>query len=121
MYWNRTFGGKTTDDNWCITDWYNVENAPVGSVRVQGFIGADSIGITFQYHYSDDSTGWFYFAGVNPRRLSIASNLKIVGITFSIQEAEIDNSYAYIVETGQILFAGENTPYYGHHNISELN
>lgn len=119
--WNRTFGGKTTNDNWCITDWYNVENAPFSDANIQGFVGADSDSITFQYHLSNGSTDWYYFAGVNPRKLSIGTNRKIVDITFSLQEAEIDNSYAYIVETGQIFFAGKNTPYYGHRNIAELN
>lgn len=121
VHWSRTFGIKATNDNWCITDWYNVENAPFGDVNVQGFVGSDNTNITFQYRFNNDSTDWYYFNGVYPRRLPIGKDRKIVGITFSIQETEIYNSYAYIVETGQILFAGKNTPYYGHRNISELN
>ena len=42
-------------------------------------------------------------------------------IWFTIEMNEINNCYAYIIETGQIFFAGKNTPYYGHRNISELN
>lgn len=121
VYWSRTFGVKTDNNNWCITDWYNVENAPFGGAKVQGFIGADSNSITFQYRFSDGSTDWYYFNGTYPRALPISTSKRIIDITFSVQETEIDNSYAYIVETGQIFFAGKNTPYYGHANISELN
>lgn len=42
------------------------------------------------------------------------------GMAFSIFLDGIDDSYAYISETGEILFAGKNSIYYGHRNISEL-
>lgn len=43
------------------------------------------------------------------------------GLQIGIPLERINDAYFYINETGQILFAGKNTPYYGHTNISELN
>lgn len=43
------------------------------------------------------------------------------GLAFSIFLDGINDAYAYISETGEILFAGRNSIYYGHRNISELN
>ena len=120
-YWNRTFGSTTNSNNWCISEWYDVIDAPKGSVQIGGYVGADTTSITFQYWLGKGDNDWYYFAGVNPRNIPIGTDNRIVSITFSIQVAEIDNSYAYIVNTGQIIFAGTNTPYYGHRNISELN
>ena len=40
-------------------------------------------------------------------------------IRFCVDENYLDDSYMYDVETGQVFFAGVNTPYYGMSNISE--
>ena len=40
-------------------------------------------------------------------------------IAFPVDLRYIHDSYMYHVPTGQIFFAGRNTPYYGMHNISE--
>lgn len=48
-------------------------------------------------------------------------NINSDAIRFDIYIPMIDRCYAYLVETGQILFAGKNSIYYGHCNISELN
>lgn len=122
-YWNRTFGSTTSNANWCITGWYDVidETCDPRYTTINGYVGTDSSSITFQYNLTNGTTNWFYFAGVNPRRvLSREVEYRLTSISFSIEIAEIDNSYAFIVETGQILFAGRNTIYYGHTNISEL-
>ena len=120
VHWNRTFGGKQSDDGWCITKYYDVIGAPRGEVNIMGFVGADSTTITFQYYFSDGATDWYYFNKVYPRRLPASTSKAIVSISFSIEVSEIENSYAYLVETGQIIFAGKNTPYYGYTNISEM-
>ena len=54
----------------------------------------------------------------NPRKCMNAGS---DGAMFTLNMEMIDDCYAYLVETGQIFFAGKNTPYYGHRNISELN
>lgn len=40
-------------------------------------------------------------------------------IMVSLDERYIDDSYLYDYNTGQVIFAGQNTPYYGMRNISE--
>ena len=42
-------------------------------------------------------------------------------MAFTLQTDMIDDCYAIHVSTGQILFAGKNSIYYGHRNIAELN
>lgn len=122
-YWNRTFGSTSVNANWCITDWYDVVDTPGESriTSINGYIGTDATTITFQYYLTNGTTNWYYFAGTNPRRvIANPATYRISKISFSIQITEIDNSYAVVVETGQILFAGKNTQYYGHRNISDL-
>lgn len=41
-------------------------------------------------------------------------------ITCSIYLPLIDTTYAYIKESGDILFAGKRTPYYGYTNINDM-
>ena len=40
-------------------------------------------------------------------------------ITFSLDIRYLDDAYMYDYVTGQVFFAGANTPYYGMHNVSE--
>lgn len=39
---------------------------------------------------------------------------------FTLETSKLPDCYAYIVETGQILFAGKNSPYYGYTNINDM-
>ena len=41
-------------------------------------------------------------------------------VSCSIYLPLINNTYAYIKESGEILFAGKHTPYYGYTNISDM-
>lgn len=41
-------------------------------------------------------------------------------ISCSIYLPLIDTTYAYIKESGDILFAGKRTPYYGYTNINDM-
>ena len=42
------------------------------------------------------------------------------GAKFTVVLSKKDDAYAYIVDTGEILFAGINSIYHGHRNISEV-
>lgn len=42
------------------------------------------------------------------------------GLAFTLDMDAIDLSHAYIKETGQIFFAGKNSPYYGYTNINDM-
>lgn len=55
----------------------------------------------------------------SPGNYKLNANSNGVGV--NIATNEIDDAYLYITQTGVILFAGKNTIYYGHRNISELN
>lgn len=121
--WGRANGVKRTNlYNWCITERYEL-NPIYGRINVVGYIGADNTNITFQYYgiKDDDSSfeGWYYFNGASSRAIG-STNATLQEITFSIKTDIIDNAYAYIKETGQILFAGKNTPYYGYTNINDM-
>ena len=123
-FWTRTFGVKSLSPGWGITKFYNINDQVDGSSRrtyINGYVGADTSSITFQYYLSDGSTDWWYFAGTNPRCvINPPKDLRITKISFSIELSEADDSYAYIMETGQIIFAGKNTIYYGYKNINDM-
>ena len=38
-------------------------------------------------------------------------------VRFPLVTAYIDDDYAYFADTGEVIFAGKNTPYYGMANI----
>lgn len=63
-----------------------------------------------------DYWNWFDTDGYNRKVLNIGSN----EIKFTLTTSKLNESYAYLQETGQIIFAGQNSIYYGHTNISEL-
>lgn len=123
-FWTRAIGELSDSPDWCVTKFYNTDDIPDGTYRathINGYIGSDTSSITFQYYFSDGSADFWYFAWTNSR-LAVSSAVKRISrISFSIEKTKLKDSYAYIVETGKILFAGKNTPYYGHTNISELN
>ena len=47
-------------------------------------------------------------------------NANCNGLAVSVIADKADDAFAYLPDTGEILFAGKNTQYYGHRNISEL-
>lgn len=61
---------------------------------------------------------WTVRNGGNDPRGVINANSNGIGIT--VGTSNIDNAYAYLPSSGQILFAGKNTPYYGYTNINDM-
>ena len=55
----------------------------------------------------------------SPTNIKLNANSNGIGVTIS--NSRIDDAYMYINDSGQILFAGKNTIYYGHRNINEIN
>lgn len=122
-YWGRQNDVKLQDQSWCITKWYDFDPEYLGIITVYGYVGATGNDHTFQYR--GERTGssnlyadWFYFQN-NTRNIG-AADVTLKRISFSIAIAEINDSYAYVENTGQILFAGRNTPYYGYTNIHDM-
>ena len=122
-YWSRTIGVTTDDALWGVTKVYDIDDPPDGQLRVtsiMGYVGTDSANKTFQYHLTSQTSNYWYFNGTNPRHVLSSTAYRLADITFSIELSKINDAYAYIVETGQILFAGKNTPYYGYTNINDM-
>ena len=61
---------------------------------------------------------WSWGSSVGMRRKVINSLSN--GLAMTIILDNIDDSYAYLEETGQIFFAGKNSPYYGYANINDM-
>lgn len=79
---------------------------------------------SLSYHlYIDDEYASYY----NVQKLNIRHSRPtgrtvvegINGLVFPIFLFGAEESYAYINETGRVLFAGRNTPYYGKANIND--
>lgn len=126
--WGR--GIEIVDDvaGWCITEWYvfNPRPTDLPTCTINGYVGNDITSRTFQYYYINNQGvkvgDWYYFNNNNtPGSRLIGRNPSWQYISFSVDLALLDDAYAYVQESGQILFAGKNTIYYGHRNISELN
>lgn len=124
--WGRAVETKNTNPNyyrgWCITDWYAIDPTDK-NIRIIGYIGNDSASITFQHHNATKTQkNWYYFnQGDQEGEQGLADVQYPTEISFSIQQSKLRDSYVYVKKTGQILFAGKNSIYYGHTNISELN
>lgn len=63
-----------------------------------------------------DYWSWDPRVGMRRKVINSLSN----GLAMTIILDNIDDSYAYLEETGQILFAGKNSPYYGYANINDM-
>ncbi len=53
--------------------------------------------------------------------MSQTVNNGVDGIRFTLQIDMLDVCYAFLQQTGDILFAGKNSIYYGHRNVMEVN
>jgi hypothetical protein len=42
-----------------------------------------------------------------------------VSVSFTLETSKLSMCYAYMTDTGEVLFAGENTPYFGKRNIND--
>lgn len=62
-----------------------------------------------------------YSESMTQGRIGFQVSLNVVSFTIPVHVDYLDDSYIYIQSTGNVLFAGKNTPYYGMHNISEAN
>lgn len=108
---NRSGTGIQAKSDWCYTEYYELK---FNGRQVIHDNNTD-MGNTFQYPMNAEGTTWDFWYG--PVRTITCYNI----IRFSIVTANIDDAYAFSETSGQIFFAGKNTIYYGHRNISELN
>lgn len=101
-------------EGFCITQRYYYP--PSDAVQTLAYYGTD--GAQCRTYKNDVYVDyWTLAVAQSPRR---CINVNSDGIAITLNMNKLDESYAYIVETGQIFFAGKNTPYYGYTNISEM-
>ena len=109
-YCNRTGQGLDSDSAWCYTEYYDLEFNGRQTIHDNN---TDSQH-TMQFQTNAQGTAYDFWYG--PSRTVGAYNV----IRFSIKMENIDTSYAYSEKSGQIFFAGKNTPYYGYTNINDM-
>lgn len=125
-FWARQYGVTTNNNGWGITDWIYFNPTQVGGpITICDTCttpGVQETGYTYQYTTEDGSfKDWYYHDTNNERRIQSATNTKtLYKITFSIYLPRIHSTYAYCKETGQIFFAGRDTPYYGYFNLNDM-
>lgn len=106
--------GLVADSSCCITDKYQYEQ----SNKVQTLV-ARGITTALIIYNSDGAyiDWWSWWSGTTERR---AINTQSAMISCTILIDQLTTAYAYIKDTGQILFAGKNSPYYGYTNINDM-
>lgn len=121
-YYNKGLisGGATKDViGCCVTALYTYPEKSVMQtcVTTGGFGNADRVMIIYKDGNQVDY--WGTNSQDNYERACINPNSN--GLRISLNMSRLDDAYLYLKETGQILFAGRNSIYYGHRNINELN
>lgn len=115
-YLYRSATGTGTSNNWCYTIWYDIIPEPgrTNSIKIGNCnIDADR---TYQFTTSLGGADWDYRkSGANYMLPATANKIRI-----SIPINNLSICYAFITSTGQILFAGEDTIYYGYKNINDM-
>lgn len=119
--------GERNDSAYCYTEWYFFDPRQV-RLTIHYFINNREFPRYTNYQYfGSDSDGnvsrdWYYNRSSTDITRTIGGWEKrpLNQIRFTIRRADIDEVYAYAVETGQIFFAGKNSPYYGYTNINDM-
>lgn len=109
-------GTIQTDAGYCVTAMYYYPVLPVtGTI---GYYGTQTKNAP---NYKNNGTTyvdwWALQESESPRRCLPKGT---DAIKFTLKTSMLDDCYAYLQDTGQIFFAGKNSVYYGHRNISEL-
>ena len=111
----------------CISDYYDIPEGYIGKLSYYfPSIGTNAIGGYMKLQMVDDT-----YTKVEYYSISVSSEgEKSVGFStsgtvekgavkfrFSLEEATVDDAYMYFSGTGDVVFAGKNTPYYRMANI----
>ena len=109
-------GSITTKNGACITKSYDYD---VGLNRRFDHYGLASS--TINYKNGEFFDYWNVPSDDAPKTNQILAASNTQQIQFTLITSLLDDCYVINVGTGDILFAGKNSIYYGHRNISELN
>ena len=101
---------------YCVTDLYYYPTlTATGTI---GYFGTDSkTCVVYKNNGTTKVDYWALQENQSPRK---CINTGSDAIKFTLKMSDLDDCYAYLQDTGQIFFAGKNSIYYGHRNISEL-
>ena len=113
--------GTTPLEGCCVTELYNYQLFASGANRTLVTTGAwgNNQGIMTVWKDGVYRDFWGTNSADNFERAVIMPNTN--GLKISLNMSRLNDAYALIKETGEILFAGKNSIYYGHLNTSELN
>lgn len=112
---SRSNTATTVSANYCYTEWYDLNFESYTSLTMKYAGIPESSVITYQYRNTETGAAdWYYF----PNKNTVAAEFN--QIRFSIAISNLRDCYLYFQQTGEILFAGKDTIYYGHKNISEI-
>ncbi len=119
--------GERTEPKFCVTEWYSFDEGTVNVITLYNKLYVTQYPRPSNYQFyaiRENETvarDWYYNIGVDsPYRRIGWNGATLKEIRFSIPIEEIDDSFAYVEETGQIFFAGKNSPYYGYTNINDM-
>lgn len=119
LHQNGTIG---TNENACVTDFYsfNFESLPYTLfVNFGGIIGEASPHFC-TYNESKTQVNQYSTGKLETKYFAWGSSDPIPPPFFRASlYGDGSASYAYIQQTGEVIFAGANSPYHGMHNISE--
>lgn len=127
-YGLNSSGGTVEEAELCYTDYYDIPDGYTG--RVSGLFPNDDANyqtINAQCQIFEDDTFKTYWActglmdalGSADKSIGLyyASAWPANKVRFVLVSAYADDSYVYFTDTGDIIFAGKNTKYYGMANI----
>lgn len=112
VYLNRSASGTAVDSSWCYTDWYDIDPHPSNNNIIDNVTNSNH---TFQFVKSGGSGDYWYGSSRN-----LAGEPIKIRFSMTIAMLNGETEYAYSSTTGQIFFAGRNTPYYGYTNINDM-
>ena len=98
----------------CYTKWIIVDPIPrANAVMVWHNMPTETYESMFQWEEADGSLHYYYYSSRELRK-------NTTRIRFTLLTEKLADCYAYAPQTGQIFFAGKNTPYYGYTNINDM-
>ena len=118
-------GSTSASDGMCITKVYEIPEVLQRRLRITAYGTSPSMINYFNGTYKD----YWNRDTTSSESTVIMMSVGCNQITFTLKTSMLDDCYTYIEKydnsdtptySGMILFAGRNTPYYGHLNINEL-
>lgn len=124
-YYFNINGALVANENYCVTDYYAIPYTGELPFTLRVYIHYTSQdGVTpylLVYDANKNKTNQYKMNYVNEEK-DLAWKTVAPSAYFRTSLLEDGSySYAYVVETGEVVFAGSNSPYYGMDNISEAN